>query len=340
VVSYIILCHRDAPQVLRLARTIRATSPGAAVLIRHDQSPGFLDAGDAAACGAGLLVSPIKCRWARWSLVEATLEAVRHVRDRHDPDWIVVISGQDYPIRPLGEWEAAVLDGDHDAVMASEPLVVGPFRLRPYGATEGLRMRYTHRWYWLPHLGVVSRLPAKLRRGLSTLWYRLLYPIQALVVLNELPRKGEWVIGIRRRTVPWTPGTPAYKGSQWVALSRRAATVCLDGAEAERWQRYFATTLVPDEAYFQTVLENHSDIRVRRDMVSWVRWATEGTPHPAVITAAELAAAVRSGAPFARKFDDAVAPGLRDHVDRELLFTESLNVGGRNAGSSSDQARS
>lgn len=319
VVAYVILCHRDAPQVLRLARTIRAMSPDAPILIRHDQPAGFLNLEDAQAAGADLLISPIKCRWGRWSLVQATLEALRWVRDHRDPDWTVVISGQDYPLRPLAQWESELLEGSHDAVMASEPLATGPFRLRPHGS-EGLKMRYTHRWYWLPHLGLVSRLPRKLRRGMSTLWYQLLYPLQAFIVLNELPRKGEWVLGFRRRRVPWTRERPVYKGSQWMALSRRAVAACLDGTEAEALQHYFATTIVPDEAYFQTVLENRRDIGVRRSVVSWVSWQDEETPHPAAMTASDIDAAVRAGTPFGRKFDESAAPGLRDEVDRALLL--------------------
>jgi hypothetical protein len=321
VVSYIILCHRDAPQVLRLVRTIRLMSPEGSILIRHDQPPGFLDSDDARVAGADLLISGIKCRWGRWSLVQATLEALRWMRDRHDPDWTVVISGQDYPLRPLAGWESELLDGPHDAVMSSEALVTGPFRLRPHAATEGLKMRYTHRWYWLPRLGVISKLPGKLRRGISTLWYRLVYPLQAFIVLNELPRKGVWVLGFRRRKVPWSPETPVYKGSQWMALSRGAVAACEEGKEAKNWQRYFSSTLVPDEAYFQTILENCPDIRVRREDVSWVRWTDDRSPHPVVITRAELHVAVHAGAPFARKFDESVAPGLRDEVDRYLLST-------------------
>ncbi|HWD76092.1 MAG TPA: beta-1,6-N-acetylglucosaminyltransferase [Solirubrobacteraceae bacterium] len=320
VVAYVVLCHHKAPQVLRLARTIRRLSPRARVLIRHNQPSGYIDAEPARAAGADLLVSSLPTRWGGWSLVSATIEAFEDARRRYDPDWMVLISGQDYPIRRLHEWERELLTGDHDAVVPAERLGEGRFGLRPREARDGLVMRYTHRWYRLPQLGVVPRLPRRLVRVVRAVWYRYIYDLQALVTLNELPRGQGWMLGIRRHRVPWTPGIASYKGEQWLALSRRALAASLDGERARSWQRFFATTLVPDEAYFPTALINDRAIRVNRSRVSWLRWEEDVTkPHPVTLDRATLAEAVASGAPFARKFDEDAAPGLLDVVDETIL---------------------
>jgi hypothetical protein len=325
-VSYVILCHRDAPQVLRLARTIRSLSGRARVLVRHDQPSGFIDAAAAQASGAELLVSPIRCRWGDWSLVEASLEAFRRARESHDPEWIVLISGQDYPIKPLEPWEETLLSGPYDAVMSGEPLVDGPFVGRPGGGRQGLRLRYTHRWYRLPRLNMLTRLPASFTRLSRSVWFRCFYPLQAVLVLHQLPRDEGWALGIRRSTVPWSTEMPLYKGSQWIALSRRAAGACIDGAQAQSMRDYFATTLVPDEAYFHTLLASIDDIRIKREPISWLRWASEANPHPVVMDAGDLESAVRADTPFARKFDQSVTPRLLDDVDLSLLFEATREV--------------
>ena len=319
-VSYVILCHSNPAQVLRLARTIHATSPRANVLIRHDQPPGFLDAPDAEACGADLLVSDLQCRWGHWSLVEATLEAFQRVRQLHDPDWIVLISGQDYPIKPLGAWETTLLCGEYDAVMQGEPLVEGPSRLTPGSNRQRLRLRYTHRWYWLPRLNLIPRLPRLLTESVRRFWFKCVYPLQALVVLHQLPRNEGWVLGLRRRRVPWSRATPVYKGSQWMAVSRRALDTVVDGPDAVRLREYFQRTLVPDEAYFQTILANARELRVGREPISWLRWESDETPHPDVIDERTLELASHSGTPFARKFDASRTPGILDRIDRMVLF--------------------
>lgn len=319
-ISYVVLCHTGAPQVLRLARTIRALSPRARVLIRHNQPPGFIDGPEAESCGADLLVSDVQCRWGHWSLVDATVEAFRRARELHDPDWIVVISGQDYPVRPLDPWETTLLAGDFDAVVAADPLVTGPSGLTPGGGHERLGLRYTHRWYWLPRLNVLARIPPLVRRSIRRVWFKLLYPLQALVVLHQLPREEGWVLGFRRRRGPWSQATAVYKGSQWMALSRSAYGRCIEGPEVSRLRDYFMRTLVPDEAYFQTVLASSTDIKVRREPISWLSWDSDVTPHPRVLDETALEAAARAGTPFARKFDESIAPGLLDRVDRTRLF--------------------
>lgn len=325
VVGYVILCHHKPSQALRLAQTIRRLSPRAAVLLRHNQSTGYIDRSQAAAAGADLLLSRIQTRWGDWSLVEATLEAFRHLGERHDPEWTILISGQDYPIRPLGGWERELLDGEYDAIVPGTPLVTGRFGLRPRHPDDGLVMRYTHRWYRLPQLHLVPRLPPGIVRITRAVWYRYVYPVQAVVTLNELPRGNGWMLGVRRRRVPWSPTIAAYKGEQWAALSRRAVGVALDGANAARWQRYFATTLIPDEAYFPTVLTHADGIRIKRQGISWLRWSDDvSQPHPVGIDREALSVAVASGAPFARKFDEALDPGLLSFVDDALLDLEPV----------------
>lgn len=319
-VSYVVLCHHKAPQALRLARTIRALSPRARVLLRHNQPAGYIDAEQAAEAGADLLVSRLATRWGDWSLVAAALEAFRHARALHDPRWVVLISGQDYPVRRLDDWERELLAGDVEAVVPGRPLVSGPFGLRPRHAEDPLLMRYTHRWFQLPQLGVVPRLPRRLVRIVRAVWYRYLYEAQAVVTLNELPRGNGWRLGVRRRRVPFSADTVAYKGEQWGALSRRALDLALDSPQAHRWQRYFATTLIPDEAYFPTLLVNTPGIRVRLASISWLRWHDDVTkPHPVTIDRALLAEAAASGAPFARKFDEQEIPGILDVVDDTVL---------------------
>jgi hypothetical protein len=252
--------------------------------------------------------------------VEATIEAFQRVRHLHDPDWIVLISGQDYPIKPLAAWETTLLDGDHDAVMTAEPLVEGPSRITPRSNRERLALRYTHRWYWLPRLNVIPRLPRLVTETVRRFWFKCVYPLQALVVLQQLPRDEGWVLGLRRRRMPWSRDTPAYKGSQWMAVSRRALETVIDGRDALRWRDYFQRTLVPDEAYFQTILANARELRIGREPVSWLRWQTDETPHPNVIDEPALELAFHSGTPFARKFDASIAPGILDRIDRTVLF--------------------
>src|SRR4051794_19331478 len=102
---YVVMSHREPHQVLALVRRIRELSPDAHVLVRHDQSASRLAASDVEAAGGRLGKSEAPVTWGDWSQMRATLEAFDEACERAEPDWLVFISGQDWPVRDLADWE-------------------------------------------------------------------------------------------------------------------------------------------------------------------------------------------------------------------------------------------
>ena len=103
---YVILTHDDWPQVERLIRAIRSSSPRSHVLVAHDARvtpfPTSVADPDVEIFSHGLDTD-----WGSWELVEATLLAFARARDRFDPDLVCLISGRDYPVRRIGVTDAA-----------------------------------------------------------------------------------------------------------------------------------------------------------------------------------------------------------------------------------------
>lgn len=102
--TYVAMSYRDFEIVQRLAERIREVSPSANVVVRHDVRHGDLDRSTLA--GAVYRPSAARLLWGHWSMVEAQVAEMRWVRERLDPDWLVFISGQDFPVGQL-----AVLGG-------------------------------------------------------------------------------------------------------------------------------------------------------------------------------------------------------------------------------------
>lgn len=286
---YVVMCHTDAPLVERLVRRVRAAHPGALVVLRHDRGPDFISAADAAAWGAQVFDSGLRIVWGGWTMVAATLEVFRHVRDTLDPDWVVLVSGHDYPVRPLAPWAAQVAGSGVDALVAP--------------SDETQVNRYSHRWSSLPRW----RVPRPVHRVLTLAWWRIGFPLQRTVVFDELPRGNGWIVGVRRFR-PFPDAARYTQAGQWVTLSRRGLSRVLaaDGADPAR-RREFARTRIPDESYLPTLLLSDPELVVKRRRTSWVRFVG-GEPHPRPLTEADVDAAVASGAPFARK----VVPGVSD----------------------------
>jgi hypothetical protein len=211
----------------------------------------------------------------------------------------VVLSGQDYPLRPLAEIEAGLAATDADA------LLTGFWELDTRRAPDGPRRPFFRR-YAYRHFTPPGWLPERdLPRALGPLAYRCRLP-------GALPDR----IGVRWPVLPFGAGLRCHVSADWLTLNRRAARAATSFARARpRVMRHYRRTIVPAESYFATVLANDPSLRVDPDGRRFISWPRPGAPHPDTLTTADLERALASGSDFARKFDPAVDARALDLLD-------------------------
>lgn len=313
--AYVLLTHKDWPQVERLARSILASSPGAFVLIAHDgrrvRFPA--SAGDAR---IRILEHGLATDWGSWELVEATLRAFDEARRRADPDLVVLLSGQDYPVRRLADWEAEVLAAESWVGDASE-LHYTPHWGRRRGEGQDTLTRYTHRWFQTPLARRGIRFGGRLGSAMRRVRGAVSLRTEPLLSVRVVTRGRGVFWGIRRRT-PFSPERPCFFGSQWVALRRPELDRLLDEdlAPGSRLRRFYRHTIIPDESALVTPLA----WRARPSglpPVTQVTWDAVAD-QPTVCTLDDLDELVRSGSAFCRKVDPDRSAALMDELDRRL----------------------
>jgi Core-2/I-Branching enzyme len=278
LVAYLILSYLHPELVQRLVGTLRAGSPDAVIAVHHDDRRCALGDVDA------LRIPPQPIEWGHGSQLAAVLRAMSWVRKRAEFDWLVLLSGQDYPIRPVPEIEASLAAAEVDAFI--QTTAVPPLRLRR-GQVDEFALRYRYRWRPLP-----ERLVAPLARA------------DPLVQVRRLP-SGAYV------GFPARPRLEPFHGSDWFTLSRRAVDAVLDAPPAVA--DHFLHTIVPTEAFVHTVL-THSGLRLTSDNRRYAAFADDAA-NPRVLGAADLDAVLGSGGDFARKFDDLA---VIDEIDRRI----------------------
>jgi Core-2/I-Branching enzyme len=282
VVAYVILSYRSPEMLARLVRTLRAGSPEATIAVHHD----------ARRCAAPRLpaaqfIAPAwTVEWGHGSQLAAVLRCLRWALARSDFDWLVLLSGQDYPVRPLPAIEADLARTELDAFV--ETLPVGPLRLRR-GRVDEFARRYHYRW---------GRVPGRLARTVAR--------ADPLVQVRTLPSGAH-------AGVPAPLRVPAHHGSDWFTLSRRAVEAVVSAPPA--LERRFLRTIVPTEAFAQTVLANRPDLRLAGDNRRHAVFERPGSPSPRVLGLTDVDRALASGADFARKFDDVA---VLDAIDRRV----------------------
>lgn len=315
-VCYLVLSHIGGAQLSRLVTTIQAGDPTADIVLRHDESRSPLGLGRLVASPRVHVLPPRPpVTWGTFSLIEATLESLQHCRREIACDWVVLLSGQHYPIRPLDEL----------ARLLSETTVHGYLEVPPPDPPEDAPSDfrwdrwadgYSYRYATVPRAvtrltsgRIGSRIPRRLWWDLSE-WQRW-------ISVRERPRDFSTLIGWRSLRPPF-PGR-AVKGSQWFALNSVVVSWMLDWlAENPRYANYFRRTYIPDEAFFHTLLYKYSPWELSPTSLHYEQWGLTDSPSPVTLRTEDVPAAIASGAYFARKFDITVDGGALDLVDEVL----------------------
>ena len=149
-VVYLILTHHLPDLTHRLVRVLLDESPRSFVVVHHDFSKGELP--PFASPRVHVLDDHVVTTRGDMSPVRATLRGVGWIRAHLDYGWIVLLSGQDYPIVPLARVEAELVGSPYEAY------------IRVHTTDEAARLireRYLRRWY-------SARVPLR-RRGPVTI---------------------------------------------------------------------------------------------------------------------------------------------------------------------------
>jgi hypothetical protein len=226
--------------------------------------------------------------------------------------FVVMLSGQDYPLRHVGDLEdelsAYDVWADANALFAGNNWCNWP---------EG-RRRYSYRCLHFDR-------PAKLTRIADRFAERVLHvqeprrePPLPHLVRFRINKQVWW--GAKSRG----PGVPIYTGSVWMSLSARAVGVLLSCPK--RVASFFHHVPFADEAYFHTVLRNANRLAFAPSYARYIRWV-DGEPHPELLTVADLISMVASGAHFGRKFDEDVDSAVLDQLDRLSCSSSPHEIG-------------
>ncbi len=304
--AYLLLTHKDVRDVEELAERIVSLSPTAQVVVHHDaEAEGLPWAGNPPE--PFHLVDRVHVRWGDWSMIEATGRLLRYAVEELDADWSVLLSSEHRPAVDLARWESEVAASGADSLVRADEL---PARLR-FGWRDFEANRYLarsrHRWRLLPRprSDVVHRAVGgvmKLGRGL--------HPVLAIEYFH---RPDAWLVGLRRRAGAMQ-GRRFWRGSQWLALDRRAADAVLH--PDPRVSAWFEQSWIPDETYFQTLLRMTPGITVADRATTFVLAEPERpTPGWMLLSPDDLPAAWASGAPFFRKVDRSGRPQVVEAID-------------------------
>jgi len=242
-----------------------------------------------------LLEQRVDCHWGGPGHLMATLGAAHQaLASEHEFSHLVLLTGQDYPIRPTDEIRDSLARQAGKSFLSWS---LGTGNELPDEQRQG-----NEHWHWNGSLGrLVQRhykLPGR-RRPIALPPQRLRHRLPS----RKLPE------GL----------TPAQGLAYW-CLSREAIAYCLDYARRRPdIGNFLKRSLVADEFYFQMVLLSSelAPTLVNEDLryLNWDGW------HPHTLTMDDLGPMLASRKLFARKFDQHVDSAVLDALDRQAAAT-------------------
>ena len=312
-IAYLVLSHTHPELVARLSDRLLRGDAECHVVVDHDSAAQAIEPWLPRHPRLHTRVSDRPGGWGGYGLVSAVLDAFADMRRELDPDWIVLLSGQDYPVQPPRDLREKLQSSATDVHLTVLCQV-------PDDASGGLarwwHVRYYFRWWSLPPLPSV--LPLRIRRKRVHAVHRLSMAQRRLFIWS-LPRGSGTRIGVPRAQTPFSAGYPCWAGYQWLAVSRRG----LETLERELSARpelveLYKTSVIPDESLIQTVLLNAPDLVTAQPNLTFQRPTGEGDAHAAELTLDDLPAILASGRAFARKMHPDRSRALMDTLDERL----------------------
>jgi hypothetical protein len=223
-IAFLLLAHQHPHIVKRLIDNV--TAAGHAVAIHYDKNAPSSDYEFLRQAFADhpsvRFARRLRVGWGEWSIVAAALNCIDEIEAAGwNPDYVYHVSGADYPIRPASELADFLARNLGKQFIEAVPADAVRWVI---GGPQEERYQYRFYFNWRRH----RRLGEFLLR-----WQK------------RLRLKRRFVLGLE-----------PYIGSQWWALTWPAIQKIMKIGRRPDVIKFFRSTLIPDELYFQTLAYN------------------------------------------------------------------------------------
>jgi hypothetical protein len=246
-IAFLLLCHQNAQGVEDQVRAL--TSRGDCVTIHADLNAGPEFRADLERGCADMpnvtMAKSVRCGWGEWSLVQATLNMIETARHSFpDATHFFLMSGDCMPIKPAEYLHETLRAADRDYIQHADFFEDNWIKT---GMTKD-RLVYRH-WFN--------------ERKQKRLFYASLNAQRKLGLSRSIPK------GLKMKI-----------GSQWWVLRRNTIDLILKFISERRdVVRFFKTTWIPDETFFQTLtMKTVAREEVENNPPSFLMFSDYGKP--------------------------------------------------------------
>lgn len=304
-ICYLIQTHKNPDQIYRLVATLKQFSPGSQIVINHDFGSCHLSDSRFQEFSEVHII-PSRGGRGNFALVQSYLDVVEWLLNHNSHfDWLINLSGQDYPIQPVSQLEACLAETPYDGFM---------LYFEVFSTESHWKIREGYTRYHYRYQTVIERLSERQKTILKP--FKLFNYLQPFFRVNF---SYGFTLGLKTKT-PFTPEFRCYGGSYLGTLSRRCVEYLHQFIQDNpQIVDYYKGVANPDESFLHTILMNHSQLKIANDCQRYFDFSSTQNGHPRILSSEDFPAIAQSPAYFARKFDPAVDSAILDRIDEQLL---------------------
>jgi hypothetical protein len=233
-------------------------------------------------------------KWGGYGTIKPYSAALKEVKNAPNQfDRILLLSGQDYPIKSNADIDAFFKNSPHSVFINYFP--IPNYEKWPGGDRGG--------WYRVD------------KYYFGTKWYQFFCSKTLNLLSTYIP--------FLRRKIP--NGMKPFTGQTWWNLDNYALNYILDyDAKHPEYMAFHKHTFVADELFVQMIIGNSTDEKLLKSIGNsekrFTIWPKADSAHPKILDKNDFDAIAASDDLFARKFDENVDTEILDLIDREILF--------------------
>lgn len=314
-ILYLIQTFKNQEQIYRLVQIIKKSSPESIVLISHDFTASDL------AIGPLINLSEVeilrlngKGGRGDFSMIQGYLDALEWAFSHNiEFDWLINLSGQDYPTQPLPLIEKFLAETEYDGFLQYFDALSDSER-NPWGVKE-TRDRYFYQ-YWrsgvsIPPNSLFSKIVNRVVLGINNI-----QPLIRLCWLYDCI-----MVGVSANSRLFNEKFSCYGGSYYHTLSKKCVQYLYNfSQENPDFVEYYKNTICPNESYVQTVLINSGLFNLCNSYKRYIKFLKDQDgSHPRTLTSEDYPTLIKDDIHFARKFEPAKDSRILDTLEARIL---------------------
>ncbi len=304
-VCYFIQTHKNLQQINRLTQTIKCLSPYSQIIISHDSKHYDFDFTYLKSF-SGVNVLQAQGGRGDFHIVQGYLDAVDWLfKQNIEFDWLINLTGQDYPTQPLSQLESLLAESNYDGFIEHFKV----FSEQSHWSIKEGGSRYLYRYRKL-----ASELPE---------WKKnLLNPLKVVNYIQPFFRDNfsyDIRIGVKTLT-PFNENFICYGGSFFCILSKKCIQYLYDFLKSRPdIVNYYKGVTESDESFIQTVLANSQLFNLSNDCKRYFDFSGTRNGRPRILTIHDYPSLLQNNINFARKFDVEQDSKILDALDARIL---------------------